>query len=445
MQHKMTHIYDFIGIGLGPFNLGLACLCEPLDDLNGLFIDEAESFSWHPGMLIEDAHLQTPFMADLVTLADPTSRFSVLNYLKQTERLYPFYIRENFFLLRSEYNRYCQWVTTQLDCLRFGERVERTAWDEEGGHYRVESRRHSDGRLVTRYARRLVLGTGTQAWIPECTRDLDPPPVHSSLYLENRSTLKRCDSITILGSGQSAAEIYHDLLQDIDIHHYRLDWITRSPRFFPLEYGKLTLEMTSPDYIDYFHALPEDKRDELQQSQKGLYKGIDLDLINSIYDLRYTKEVTGPVNSTLITNASLESSHYVKGNIGEEGHYQLNFHHSEQLRDFQHRTQALILATGYRYRLPDFLAPIITRIAFDSAGRLKVGRFYDIDDGRGELFVQNVGVYSHSLTAPDLGMGAYRNACLIRAMTGKEHYLIERNITAQCFGTPTTSRKPPTV
>jgi len=27
----MNKIYDFIGIGIGPFNLGLACLAQPID------------------------------------------------------------------------------------------------------------------------------------------------------------------------------------------------------------------------------------------------------------------------------------------------------------------------------------------------------------------------------------------------------------------------------
>ena len=60
--------------------------------------------------------------------------------------------------------------------------------------------------------------------------------------------------------------------------------VTRSPRFFPLEYSKLTLEMTSPEYIDYFHSLPMARRDQLMQEQKGLYKGINLSLINAIYE-----------------------------------------------------------------------------------------------------------------------------------------------------------------
>ena len=38
-------------------------------------------------------------MSDLVTLADPTSPYSFLNYLKEKGRLYSFYIRENFYPL----------------------------------------------------------------------------------------------------------------------------------------------------------------------------------------------------------------------------------------------------------------------------------------------------------------------------------------------------------
>lgn len=79
-------IYDLLGIGIGPFNLGLAALCEPINDLSCLFLDAKTEFDWHPGMLINSSRLQTPFMSDLVTMADPTSRFSYLNFAKQTSR-----------------------------------------------------------------------------------------------------------------------------------------------------------------------------------------------------------------------------------------------------------------------------------------------------------------------------------------------------------------------
>ena len=98
MQDK---IYDLIGVGIGPFNLGLAALSEPITGFDTLFLDMADGFNWHPGMLLDHATMQTSFIADLVTLANPTSPYSFLNFAKQSGRLYAFYIKEDFFLLRA--------------------------------------------------------------------------------------------------------------------------------------------------------------------------------------------------------------------------------------------------------------------------------------------------------------------------------------------------------
>ena len=98
------------------------------------------------------------------------------------------------------------------------------------------------------------------ALVPESCRDLGGDLLHTSQYMHRKEELQGKKSITVVGSGQSAAEIYYELLSEIDVHGYQLNWVTRSPRFFPLEYTKLTLEMTSPDYIDYFRALPEESR-----------------------------------------------------------------------------------------------------------------------------------------------------------------------------------------
>ena len=76
---KAGHVHDVIAIGIGPFNLGLAALAAPVADLDVLCLDENPAFDWHPGLLLEGATLQTPFLADLVTLADPTSPYSFLN------------------------------------------------------------------------------------------------------------------------------------------------------------------------------------------------------------------------------------------------------------------------------------------------------------------------------------------------------------------------------
>lgn len=38
------HVHDFIAIGLGPFNLGLACLADPIEELDGLFLERRDGF-----------------------------------------------------------------------------------------------------------------------------------------------------------------------------------------------------------------------------------------------------------------------------------------------------------------------------------------------------------------------------------------------------------------
>lgn len=426
-----SRIYDVAGIGVGPFNLGLAALSEPVEGLDCIFLERRESFDWHPGMMLEPAHLQVPFMADLVTLADPTSPYSFLNFLKQTGRLYRFYIRENFYPLRAEYNQYCQWVAGQLESVRFSTDVLDVAYDD--GVYRL-SVQGPDGAEVLR-ARKLVLGTGTSPYVPEfCAGIVDGGGLvlHNADYLSRKSELQSKRSITIVGSGQSAAELYYELLQEIDVYGYQLNWVTRSGRFFPLEYTKLTLEMTSPEYVDYFHSLPGEQRDSLIKKQKNLYKGINSELIDDIYDLLYTKSLSGMVDTQLHTHSSLTAAEW----DATTGTHTLQLRHEEHGRDYNLESEAVVLATGYTYKEPAFLAGIQDRIRRDAKGRFDVERNYGTGVEPGEIFVQNAELHTHGFVTPDLGMAAYRNSCILREITGREVYPIERSIAFQQFGAP---------
>ena len=65
-----------------------------------------------------------PFLADLVTLADPTSPHSFLAYLHDRGRLYRFYLHERWHALRREFDDYYRWAAARLASCRFGARVE---------------------------------------------------------------------------------------------------------------------------------------------------------------------------------------------------------------------------------------------------------------------------------------------------------------------------------
>ena len=424
-------VHDLVAVGIGPFNLGLACLAEPLD-LDGVFLEARPEFDWHPGMMLDDATLQVPFLADLVTMADPTSPFSFLNFLKDTGRLYSFYIRESFYPLRREYNDYCRWAAERLTSLRFGQHVERV--EHDGASYVVHT---STGEVFR--CRRLVLGVGTSPVVPEVAlplvdssaEDADPSRIalHTADYLAHRETLRRLASVTVVGSGQSAAEVYVDLLDSL-APGQSLNWVTRSPRFFPMEYTKLTLEMTSPEYTAYFQALPEATREDLLREQKGLYKGISSDLVDQIFDKLYEKRAAGGVDTTMVTGSELVAAR------SDGSSYVLDLHHHESDQDFALRTDGLVLATGYAAEVPAFLDPIRDRIRWDEQGRFVASPTFAVDVADSEIFVQNAEEHTHGFVAPDLGMGAHRNSTVLAAMLGREVYPLEKRVAFQHFGVP---------
>ena len=428
--------YDIIGIGVGPFNLSLACLTAPLADLDCLFLERNAECGWHVGTLLQDATLQTPFLCDLVTLADPTSRFSLLNYMKEQGRIYSFYAflldTENFFLPRNEFNRYYQWAADQLDNVVFNRDVKRIDHDADTGLYRVQAADTRTGEQHVFSARHLVLAAGTVPSIPDpCKAHMDHI-VHTASYMANREAIRSRKSITIVGSGQSAAEVYYDLLSDIDRYGYSLNWITRTSRFVPRELTKLTLQTTSPEYRDYFYSLPKSKRGALVESLKGIFQGMNPTLINGIYDLRLRKQLVCDIETMLMSNTEIRECDY----RADRGEFHLQFYQREQEKPFELVTEALILGTGYRYETPAFLQPIADRINWSEEGKIAVARNCSIDRKGGEIFVLNAETHADCYIPADLGQACYRNSSIIRQVLGREVYPLEPHIAFQQFAVP---------
>ncbi len=409
-------VYDIIGIGIGPFNLGLAALCHSIPELNCLFIDQNERFNWHEGMMIPGSRLQVPFYADLVTLADPCSRFSYLSFLKAKKRMFRFAIQENYFIKRSEYNEYCQWAADQLPSLKFGTTC--VSIEKDNQFYKVKTN------AETFLAQKIILGTGTVPFIPSFAQANNTNILHSSGYLHNKERISSLGNITIVGSGQSAAEIFYDLMQS---YNGSLNWFTRSERYFPMDYSKLTLEMSTPDYIDHFYSIPERKKPSILSGQDSLYKGINYSLISDIYDGLIEKE-----NSSIHIHTNCELK-----KISEP--LNLTFLHNELEKTFIHPTDAVILATGYQTIQPACIKPLRPFIHLDNSGNYKANLNYSVDD-HNSIFIQNAEQPTHGFNASDLSLGPYRNAVILNTILGHEHYTIEKGITFQTFGLPINQR-----
>ncbi|ENU79061.1 hypothetical protein F975_03031 [Acinetobacter sp. ANC 3789] len=422
---KNENIYDVVGIGVGPFNLSLACLTEEMSELKTIFFDNKKEFDWHSGIMPEWSTLQIPFIADLVSFADPKNKFSFLNYLKENNNLYQFFIRESFFILRAEYNHYCKWAAQQLSNVHFSSHVENVHYDQDKQHYVVTVRKNNVEEFSV-LAKNIVLGTGTTPITPEFCKNISNEVHSSANYIKHKSEYQHKKSITIVGGGQSGAEIYYDLLSEIDVHQYQLNWVTKAPHFFSMDLGKLTLEYTSPDYTQHFFSLNQDKRDQVIQSQSALYKGIEIGLVNRIYDLLYQKSKTSKIQTRLLPNCVIESV------TNQDNQLDLVFKNLDVNQKFKMKSDVLILALGYEYKIPSFLQPLNNIVNWDNKGRIKVNQNYSANDHE-NIFVQNVGIYSHGFTVPDLGMGCYRNAIIINKIMGKEIYPVEQRIAFQEF------------
>jgi lysine N6-hydroxylase len=418
--------YDLIGIGIGPFNLSLAALAEPVPGLRALFVDGRDEFRWHPGMLIEGATLQVPFLADLVTLVDPTSRHSFLNFLRTRGRLFPFYFAERFHVTRREYDDYCRWVATSLPTCRFGCPVERVRLRD--GRFEVE------GPGLQARATNVVLGVGTGPVVPSPLRPLlGRGVIHSADYLATRDQLTRHRDVTVVGSGQSGAEVFLDLLRRRP-PGAPLRWMTRSPAFAPMEYSRLGLEHFTPDYTRYFHRLPQAARDRLAPGQWQLHKAISAETMAEIADELYDRTLDGRwPPTTLMPNVAVEGAR-----AGDR--IELRCRHREQGAEMRVVTDAVVAATGYEPRRPPCLAPMEAAIEWDDQERYRVDERYRValrQPSAGALYVQNAELHTHGVGAPDLGLGAHRSAVILHAITGGDIYPLPGRTAFTTFGAST--------
>ncbi|WP_151772762.1 lysine N(6)-hydroxylase/L-ornithine N(5)-oxygenase family protein [Streptomyces abyssomicinicus] len=437
---------DLVGIGVGPANLSLAALAQPLSQLDTAFYERRPAFDWHPGLLIDGTTLQVPFLADLVTLVDPASRWTFLNYLRARDRLFPFYLAERFHIHRAEYDAYCRWVSENLPGLHFRHQVDTIRWNARRALFEVEHTRLApDGTPRSRHrtpARHIALGIGTEPHVPAPLEPLagDPhaPVIHSADYLHHRERLLKARHLTLIGTGQSGAEVFLDLLRHRPPGREDIHWLGRTPAFAPMEYSKLGLEHFTPDYTRYFHGLAEPVRDRLVAGQWQLHKGIDADTITAIHDELYRRTLDGGWPAAVLTpGVHVHTAHHAPDGP-PRGRIRLGLEHVEQGTRTTLETDAVVLATGYRQRpLDHLLTGLAPHIRRDHAGRPQVDDHYRLRlDAAitGDVYVQNAELHTHGVGAPDLGLVAWRSATILNTLTGKEIHRLPDRTAFTTFG-----------
>lgn len=227
-------LHDLLCVGFGPASLAIAiALHDALDPTlrkpgvntnfqpKVCFLERQKQFAWHSGMLVPGSRMQISFIKDLATLRDPRSSFTFLNYLHQKDRLIHFTNLGTFLPARLEFEDYMRWCAERFsNVVAYGQEVTEVIPGKTDpnssvvDYFTVLSRNVETGETVARKARKVVIAIGGKAKMPPGLPQ-DPRIMHSSKYCTTLPAMLKNDldpyNIAVLGSGQSAAEIFSDL------------------------------------------------------------------------------------------------------------------------------------------------------------------------------------------------------------------------------------------
>jgi lysine N6-hydroxylase len=396
---------SIIAVGAGPSNLSLAALAAPLNALRVTLLERTSEIRWHSGMQFDDAELQVSYLKDLVTLVDPTSRFSFLSFLKSEKRIYRSLVANRDYTSRLEFERYIQWVAKTLPDLQLGVDVDGLTCDRTG------LKVHSNKGVHT--ADHVVVGVGRSPKIPDVA-GADQVGVHSADFLhrdlESRYAGKR---VAVIGGGQSGAEIVSHLLRTFQ-DNIKISWICNRANLLPLDDTPFINEQFFPNYIDYFAGLDGDLKEKLVTQFRCTSDGISertlSQLYRQLYDLECVRQKPGIVDLHVATS--------LQRVIPKSGWVYLELR--DELRGQTHMESCdeVVYATGYSYSAPQFLHEFIGGTPELSEDRSVVWS----GSSKNRIFVQNSDVMQYGLAEPNLSLLAWRAAGILNEIGSDAPY-----------------------
>ncbi len=406
--------HDFIGIGLGPFNLSVAALAEGLDGFSSLFLESKPHFSWHPGMMLPDCHIQTCFLKDLVSAVEPTNRHSFINYLVQRKKFYRFLTTEQRTVTREEFADYLCWAAERLGNIAFSQRVQQVSFDDRAGLFDVVTQR---GHYR---ARHVCLGIGKQINLPDCVSEQSDRCFHASEMMQRKPALAG-KQVTIVGGGQSGADLFLNIFRGAWGQPAALNWVSRRNNYNALDEAAFANEYFTPEYLESFSTLDEKARHRMLAEQKMTSDGITAESLLAIYRAMYHRFEVLRERPW----ARLMPSRSVTRVTSEGENLSLAIQHHLDHGEEQLKTDVVIFATGYRAAAPAFLQPLAHRLQLNREDQFQINTDFTLNWGgpRGNhLFAVNAGMHSLGIAEPQLSLMAWRSARILNRAHPEEPF-----------------------
>lgn len=446
-------VLDVLGVGFGPSNLALALAIQEHNErvpasarVAASFVEQQAAFGWHRGMLLAGATMQVSFLKDLVTMRDPTSPRSFLNYLQGQGRLADFINTKTMFPSRVEFHDYLEWCAADVRHLvSYGTRavaVEPVPGpDGAVDQLDVVLRdAQGDGTRVVR-TRNLILATGLVPWLPpgvqRCDRvwhnsellfrlaDLAPAPPRSRRYV-------------VVGAGQSAAEAtahLHDREDAAAVHS-----VFSRYGYSPADDTSFANRIFDPEAVDHFYAAPGEVKQMLMDYHANTnYSVVDPELIQDLYTRAYQEKVAG-TQRLHVHGASRVAGLPGALATGSELALDVEFLPTGQVHTIS--TDIVVYATGYRPIDPSGLLGDVgawCRRAED--GELLVERDYrlhTVHPLRAGIYLQGPTEHTHGISSTLLSTTAVRAAEILDSVLGHHRSGPDLTVAHDEVGEPAT-------
>lgn len=379
-----TSMHDIVGVGFGPANIALAIAIEELHPgIDAVFLERATKTAWQPNMLFGTSDIQNHPLRDLVTPRNPRSRYTFVNFLFETGRLFEHLNLGRVFPIRAEYNQYVTWAASHFHrYVRYGhevQRIELVTEGKHGPHYAVHS---VDGTVTL--GRALVLAPGRTPYVPKPFEGLDRN--HAVHLMEFLPAIARLEArtpgpcrIAVVGGSQSAVEIILHLAQTMP--QATVTGFLRGFGYRMKDASPFTGEVYFPAFVDLFYGASKAEKQRLTGDLRLTnYSAADADVLDALYLELYRQKILGEQRIDIRRSADIVTAR------ADGGETELVFEQvgTEGLQSA--RFDLVILATGFRNvgtaeeqeRVPPLFEPLAPWAELDMDGCIDVDYDYSV-------------------------------------------------------------------
>lgn len=406
-----TEDIELLAIGAGPSNLALAVALEELapEELatSSMIVEQHEDIVWQREMLLPWARTQVSFLKDLVTLRNPRSSFTFLNYLHSVGRLDQFVNLGTFNPYRQEISDYLQWVAKSLTKPRieYGRRCSgiEPVVGPDGG---VERWRVTFANETTITCRNLVIGVGREPNIPEMFATLPRERVvHSTEFCSRLAELSpdQPHRIVVVGAAQSAAEMLWSSHQQLPLAECTM--VTRAIGLRSYEHSKFTNELYYPSFVNEFYSAPPDIRAQVFGEMRATnYSAMDPELLDTLYRQMYEERLNRTERLAIVTSTDIVGTRM----DGDE--IVLSLVDRKTGRTEEVRCDVVMLGTGFSRQMPGLIRAIADAVGVDEVAVTRNYRMQLPEKSAATCHLQGVNEATHGIADSLLSVLAVRSA-----------------------------------